>query len=161
MSKAAHGYATRIIWDGNRGDGTAAYDAYGRGYRILVDGKAELAGSADPAFRGDRDKHNPEELFVAAIAACHMLFYLSLCARDGISVIAYEDGATATLVVDADGGGRLDGIVLHPAVTVASADDAPRALALHARAHALCFLASSCATPIRHDATVRAAGARS
>jgi organic hydroperoxide reductase OsmC/OhrA len=161
MTTPTHRYATRIIWDGNRGDGTAAYAAYGRDYRILLDGKPELSGSADPAFRGDRNKHNPEELFVAALSACHMLFYLSLCARAGIIVVAYEDAASATLVVDPDGGGRLDEVVLHPAVTVACADDIPRALELHARAHALCFLASSCATPIHHTATVRAAGARS
>ena len=157
MSNSCPEYATRIVWEGNTGDGTASYTRYSRRYRVLVAGKPELAGSADPAFRGERDRHNPEELFVAALSACHMLFYLSLCARQHIIVVAYVDDATATLQLDANGGGKLAAITLKPTVTLARAEDAAEAARLHDRAQALCFLANSCALPIRHDATVHIA----
>jgi hypothetical protein len=68
-----HQYRTTVKWDGAGDTGTSSYAAYGRNYRVLVDGKADLDASADPAFRGDAALHNPEDLFVAALSACHML----------------------------------------------------------------------------------------
>lgn len=148
-----HSYRHRLVWDGNLGDGTATYQAYGRQYRILVDGKPALAGSANPMFRGDAALHDPEDLFLAAIASCHMLSYLALCARAGINVVAYEDDAEGTLLLDRSGGGRFENVILHPRVTI-SAGDAERARSLHEEAHELCFIASSCSVPIRHEATI-------
>lgn len=88
---SAHRYDARLSWNGNLGDGTSSYTSYGREYSIVVSGKPELVGTADPAFRGEPDRYNPEELFIAALAACHMLFYLSLCARRGVRVVSYEE----------------------------------------------------------------------
>ena len=155
----SHDYRALLIWDGNLGEGTSGYAAYGRQYRIVIDGKAELHGSANPAFRGEREKHDPEDLFLASISSCHMLSYLALCARAGIRVVAYEDHASGTLVLDGAGGGRFSEVTLRPSVTIAG-HDADRAAAMHDKAHELCFIANSCSVPIRHDATVRvAAGA--
>lgn len=151
----AHRYDSHLIWDGNTGDGTATYQGYGRNYRVLVDGKAELHGSANPMFRGDAGVHDPEDLFLASISSCHMLSYLALCAREKISVVAYEDHAEGTLMLEG-GGGRFTEVVLHPKVTIASGD-AERAAALHERAHELCFIAASCSVPIRHEATIEVA----
>jgi organic hydroperoxide reductase OsmC/OhrA len=151
-----HHYSAHLIWDGNRGDGTASYAGYGRQYRIVIDGKPDLNGSADPAFRGDADRHNPEDLFLAAISACHMLSYLALCAKYGIQVTAYEDAATATMREDGKGGGRFEEVLLHPVVTIADAAQAERATKLHERAHEQCFIANSCSVPIRHEPVVRA-----
>lgn len=156
MADGGHAYTARVVWDGNTGEGTARYAGYGRQYRVAVDGKPELAGSADPAFRGDADRHNPEDLFLASISACHMLFYLSLCARGGVRVLAYEDQARGTMRVDAGGGGRFEEITLHPVVTIDGASDAALAARLHDRAHELCFIANSCSVPIRHQPAVRA-----
>jgi len=156
MAKGEHAYAARVIWDGNTGEGTARYDGYGREYRVVVDGKPDLDGSADPAFRGDARRHNPEDLFLASISACHMLFYLSLCARKGVRVLAYEDDARGTMRLDAGGGGRFEEITLHPSVTIAGEENAALAIQLHAAAHELCFIANSCSTAIRHQPTVRA-----
>lgn len=156
MNKGEHHYATQLTWDGNRGDGTATYAGYGRQYRIAIAGKPELHGTADAAFRGEADKHNPEDFFLAAISSCHMLSYLALCARAGISVVAYEDAATATMQEDGAGGGRFTEVVLHPKVTIADAAHIDRAKELHDRAHELCFIASSCSVPIHHEATVEA-----
>ncbi|HEY8141883.1 MAG TPA: OsmC family protein [Kofleriaceae bacterium] len=152
-----HSYAARIVWQGNTGEGTANYAAYGRDYATRIAGKPELAGSADPAFRGDASRHNPEDLFLAAIAACHMLFYLALCARRGVRVVAYEDAAEGVMETRPDGGGAFTSVVLRPRVTIA-VESAPNraggtaadlAAELHATAHSLCFIGNSCRMPIR------------
>jgi organic hydroperoxide reductase OsmC/OhrA len=156
MTTGAHEYTARLIWDGNTGEGTARYAAYGRQYRVLVAGKPELAGTADPAFRGEADRHNPEDLFLAAVSACHMLFYLSLCARQGVRVLAYADDARGRMRIHADGGGRFEAIALRPTVTVADGTDTALAVRLHETAHDLCFIANSCSVPIRCEPTVQA-----
>jgi organic hydroperoxide reductase OsmC/OhrA len=158
MAHGEHAYAARLVWDGNTGRGTSGYTVYGREHRVLVDGKPELAGSADPAFRGDPRRHNPEDLFLAAISSCHLLSYLALCARQGVNVLSYEDDARGTLRLDAGGGGRFTEVTLHPEVVIADGGDVELATALHDRAHALCFIASSCSVPIRHQPAVRTAG---
>jgi organic hydroperoxide reductase OsmC/OhrA len=144
-----HTYNATVAWEGNRGTGTATYAGYGREYRVAIDGKPDLAGSANRAFRGDPARHDPEDLFLAAIASCHMLSYLALCAREGIAVTAYEDAASGTLVVGADGGGRFEDVTLRPRVALADEAHAERAAELHHRAHELCFIANSCSVPIR------------
>ncbi len=150
-----HTYAARLIWAGNLGNGTATYTGYGRQYRVLVAGKPELMGTADPAYRGEPDKHNPEDLFLASLAACHMLFYLAICARQGVRVLAYEDRASGTLVTREDGGGQFESVTLSPLVTIARESDADLAAELHNTAHARCFIANSCSVPVRHVATIR------
>jgi organic hydroperoxide reductase OsmC/OhrA len=153
-----HAYTARVVWEGNTGEGTARYAGYGREYRVVIAGKPDLAGSADAAFRGDAGLHNPEDLFLSSISACHMLFYLALCAREGVRVTAYEDEARGVMRVRADGGGRFESVTLHPRVTLADAEHVGMAERLHERAHALCFIANSCGFPIRHEATVRVGG---
>ena len=155
MSDRVHHYRAHLVWEGNRGNGTADYEAYGRDYRLRVDGKPDVIGSADPAFRGDPGRLNPEDLFLAAISSCHMLSYLALCARHRISVLSYEDRAFAAMKEDGRGG-RFEEVVLEPLVTVADARHLERARELHERAHELCFIANSCSVPIRHRAEVRA-----
>jgi len=155
MNNGEHHYSAHLIWDGNRGDGTATYAGYGRQYRVLIDGKPELQGTADVAFRGDADRFNPEDLFLAAISSCHMLSYLALCAKYGIRVVAYEDAATGIMKEDGKGGGRFEEVVLHPVVTVAEEAQVERAMKLHERAHETCFIANSCRVPIHHRPTVR------
>lgn len=158
MREHLHRYQVRTVWEGNRGDGTADYEGYDRSYRALVAGKPDLLGSADPVFRGESTKHNPEDLFVASISACHMLSYLALCAKHGVRVLTYDDRTLATMSEDGWGGGRFEEVILCPTVTVAAADQAGRAAELHHRAHALCFIANSCRVPIRHQVSVRVAG---
>jgi organic hydroperoxide reductase OsmC/OhrA len=148
-------YRARVIWEGNRGKGTADYASYGRGYRVLIADKPDLLGSANVAFRGERERHDPEDLFLTAVAACHMLAYLALCARNGVRVIEYEDAPRGQLVHDASGGGRFSEIVLRPVVTIGDAGHEQAAFALHETAHARCFIANSCSAPIRCNPTVR------
>ena len=149
-----HEYASQLTWDGNLGNGTATYAGYGREYRINIAGKPALCGSADAAFRGDAAKHNPEDLLLAALSACHMLAYLALCARRGISVLSYEDSARATLSTRADGSGKFEAVLLAPMVTIAPTADRALAAELHHTAHEQCFIANSCSVPVDHKATI-------
>ena len=156
--KNPHTYKAQLLWDGNLGEGTSTYPGYGRQYRVLIDGKPDLHGSADPMFRGEPEKHNPEDLFLAAVSSCHMLSYLALCARGSINVVGYRDDADGDLFLEG-GGGRFVEIRLRPVVTIADAKDLDRAKALHEKAHELCFIANSCSVPIRHEAHIRVEGA--
>jgi organic hydroperoxide reductase OsmC/OhrA len=155
ISPTRHDYTSRITWTGNPGHGTSGYTTYGRQYRISVTEKPDLHGSADPAFRGDAHKHSPEDFFIASLSACHMLFFLSLCARGGIQVVAYEDEAQGSIVVDPAGGGRFEEITLRPSVTVACTDTIKRTQQLHETAHELCFIANSCSVPIRIEPVIQ------
>lgn len=159
----AHRYEAALTWTGNEGTGTSDYRSYGRSYTVSIAGKPELRGSADPTFRGDAALHNPEDLFLAAIAGCHMLSYLSLCARRGVRVLAYEDKATGVLTLEG-GGGRFTEVELNPVVTVAGGGtgeaggaDLELAERLHETAHEQCFIASSVSVPIRCNPTIRTA----
>ena len=101
-----HHYSTTVRWTGNRGAGTGDYRAYERSHEIVVEGKPTIAGSSDPAFRGDAAKHNPEELLVASLSACHMLWYLHLCADAGVVVTDYIDQASGIMSEGDTGVGR-------------------------------------------------------
>jgi organic hydroperoxide reductase OsmC/OhrA len=79
-----HTYSIRVDWTGNQGAGTSAYRAFSRAHEISAQGKTAIAGSSDPVFRGDAARWNPAELLVAALSACHQLWYLHLCADAGI-----------------------------------------------------------------------------
>ena len=85
-----HTYVVTVTWTGNRGTGTSAYRDYARAHDLSAPGKPTIPGSSDPAFRGDRTRYNPEELLVASISSCHMLWYLHLCSAEGILVQSYE-----------------------------------------------------------------------
>lgn len=142
-----HRYQTTLTWQGNLGDGTRDYRGYGRDHTIAAPGKADIAGSSDPAFAGDAARWNPEELLVASLSSCHMLWYLHLAASAKIVVTQYEDDAEGIMEESARGG-RFVRVVLRPRVTVTPPGDAPRARALHRDAHAKCFIANSVNFPV-------------
>lgn len=152
-----HHYQAAITWTGNQGAGTLSYRAYERNHTIAVAGKAPLYASSDPTFRGDATRHNPEELFLASLASCHMLWYLHLCADQGIVVTGYQDQASGTMTESPDGGGRFTRVLLQPVVTLADPGRAAQALALHAAANKKCFIANSCNFPVEHRPTCLAA----
>ncbi|GGD28295.1 OsmC family protein [Aureimonas glaciei] len=154
MGDRTHRYATTVRWTGNRGTGTSAYGAYDRAHEISAAGKPTIAGSSDPAFRGDRARWSPEDLLLASLSACHQLWYLHLCSRDGVVVTAYEDAAEGEMAEGGDGGGRFVSVTLRPRVTLAAGADAGRAGVLHEEAHALCFIANSVNFPVGHAAEI-------
>jgi organic hydroperoxide reductase OsmC/OhrA len=151
-----HRYELTVRWTGNTGTGTSDYRGYRRDHEIHGDGKPMLLGSSDPAFRGDAARWNPEELLVAALAQCHMLWYLHLCAEGGVVVTDYADTPVGTMTMDATGGGgKFTDVILRPAVTVADPSMADKAMALHDEINAVCFIARSVNFPVRHEPTVR------
>ncbi len=138
-----HQYQVTITWTGNLGSGTTGYKHYSRDFALEAEGKPPIAGTADTAFHGTPGRWNPEEMLVAALSACHKLSYLHLCAVNGVVVTAYIDHAEGSMRFDAGtGSGHFERVVLRPEVTIAAGSE-ETARALHARAHALCFIANS------------------
>ena len=148
-----HNYHARVVWIGNTGQGTSGYTNYSRNFTVQITGRPALHGSADAHFHGDAARHNPEDLFLTAISACHMLVYLALCARAGVTVVSYEDRAEGTMVTSA-GSGRFERVVLRPVVAITENSDAALARQLHVQAHANCFIANSCSVPIMHEPVI-------
>ena len=153
----SHSYAVNVSWTGNLGTGTSDYRAYSRANEVTAAGPPPLPGSSEPTFRGDPARWNPEQLLVASLSQCHLLWYLHLCAVGGVVVTAYEDAATGTMVETPDGGGHFTEVTLHPRVTVASSEMVDRAVELHDQAHKHCFIASSVNFAVRHEPSVTSA----
>jgi organic hydroperoxide reductase OsmC/OhrA len=145
-----HYYKARTQWVGNRGEGTKDYKAYDRNHDISFDGKPTLLCSSDPNFRGDKTRQNPEELLVASLSGCHMLWYLHLCAVNGVVVMEYSDEASGSMHENPDGSGQFTEVLLQPRVTVAEKNMIDKANTLHDEAHKLCFIARSVNFPVRH-----------
>ncbi len=150
---ATHSYQLSLRWTGNRGSGTSSYRAYDRDHQLEAEGKPPIAGSADPAFRGDPQRWNPEELLVASLSQCHRLWYLHLAATAGVVVTDYSDEPTDTMTEDAHGSGQFNQVVLRPTVTVAEAGMRQLAHILHDQVGAKCFIARSVAFPVHHQPT--------
>jgi organic hydroperoxide reductase OsmC/OhrA len=153
-SNTRHTFACDLIWTGGASTSTTSYEAYSRDFEVRFEGKPPLRGSAASAFRGNPSLHNPEDLLVAALAACHCLSYLALCARTGVVVRAYEDTAVGVLE-RAAGTLKFADVLLRPVVTLATGSDVERALSLHTRAHAECFIANSMNFPVRNAPEIR------
>lgn len=152
-----HRYTVTVEWTGNKGEGTSSYRTYDRAHSIHAPGKASIEGSSDPAFRGDKTRYNPEELLVAALSSCHMLWFLHQCADAGIVVESYVDEPIGMMQETADGGGKFTSVVLKPAVGVRGEVDPSRIDALHEKAHQLCFIANSVNFPVTFQATTHTA----
>jgi organic hydroperoxide reductase OsmC/OhrA len=149
-----HHYELTVTWTGATEAGTSSYRAYERAHELSAGGKPTIAGSADPSFRGDAERWNPEELLVASLSQCHMLWFLGLCAGEGIVVTGYTDRPHGTMTETSDGGGRFEEVVLRPKVTLADPAQAGEIGRLHGRAHELCFIARSVNFPVRHETEI-------
>ncbi len=150
-----HRYSVNVVWTGNTGKGTSDYRSYRRDHETTVSGKPPILGSADPKFRGDAARYNPEELLVSSLSACHMLWYLHLCADAGIVVLSYEDRAEGVLEESSDGNGRFSRVTLHPHVRINGSVE--KAESLHQRAHEFCYIANSVNFPVLHEAVTEQA----
>ena len=154
MTKEHH-YNATIVWTGNEGIGTKHYNSYSRNYTISIDDKVDISASSDPTFRGDRSRHNPEDLLVSSLSSCHMLWYLHLCSVNGITVVDYKDNASGTLQETEENGGHFTEVVLRPTVTITDKTHIDKAIELHKHANRMCFIANSCNFPIRHIPTCK------
>jgi organic hydroperoxide reductase OsmC/OhrA len=126
-------------------------------HRTHIEGKEPLTISAAKEFKGDKTKHNPEDLFLAALSSCHMMSYMYLCDKNNITVLRYTDETTGILLVKADGSGEFISIVLYPIVTILEKNKIDLAIRLHKEANRLCFIANSCSVPIDHKPQIQIA----
>jgi len=156
---AEHEYTARVTWTGNRGEGTTHYRAYDRSWNVETPGKPVIHCSNDPLLGGDPGLHNPEDMLIAALSACHMLWFLHYASDAGIAVQAYSDDPQAVGETDAGGAGRFLRVTLRPRIMVPQGTDLTRAGALHGEVHKVCFIARSVNFPIEVKARYRIGGA--
>jgi organic hydroperoxide reductase OsmC/OhrA len=149
-----HTYRATLTWEGNTADG---YDHYDRVHRVTVPPASHaLTLSSDPAFRGDPDKPNPEQLLLAAASSCQLLSFLARAARSRIEVLAYADDAEALMPED-DPPVRITQITLRPRITVGPQANVDRVYRLVDKAHADCYIANTLNAEMRIEAKVEVA----
>lgn len=136
MSETTKHHAT-VTWDGDKSDL--------RAHTIQLAGQT-LAGSSMPAFGGDSERADPEELFVAALSACHMLWFLDFARRERLRVLSYEDHPEGTM-----DGVRFLEVALRPHATFATGVSREVLDRLHHQAHEACFIANSVTCEVRVD----------
>jgi len=148
-----HDYIARVEWTGNRGEGTRTYRGYDRTWDIATPGKPAIHCSNDPLLGGDPGLPNPEDLLLASLSACHMLWYLHLASAAGIVVHAYQDNPIGAGETSPNGAGRFLSATLKPHIVVEAGADLAEAEAIHHRIHQFCFIARSVNFPVDYAPT--------
>jgi organic hydroperoxide reductase OsmC/OhrA len=147
-----------ITWQ--RGDASFSDGRYSRLHEWRFDGGSVVAASPSPhvvpAPWSDAAAIDPEEAFIASIASCHMLWFLSLAAERGLVVDTYAYDAIGTMARIAPGRQAITEVVLRPRIAFSgAAPDAATIAGLHEAAHERCFIANSVKTAIRVEPRVR------
>jgi organic hydroperoxide reductase OsmC/OhrA len=146
-----HRYESKLRWNGST---AAGYETYEREHRVVVPPAAtELALSSDPAFNGDADLPNPEQLLVAAASSCQLLSFLAIAARSRVEVLEYADDAEAVMPEDVKPM-RITQITLRPRIVVAPGTDLDRVTRLVGKAHDACFIANTVNAEIAVEPTI-------
>ena len=149
----AHLHTALIRW--HVGDSDFLGKRYSRAHTWSFDGGAVVPASSSPHVvpvpMSDAGAVDPEEAFVAALASCHMLWFLDIASRAGHAVESYEDAADGRMGRNAAGKLVVDVVTLRPRTRFAGArvPDAATLAALHHEAHEECFLANSVRCEIR------------
>jgi organic hydroperoxide reductase OsmC/OhrA len=146
-------YHSLTEWTGAAAGITTDPKTFSRDVRVTFGERPTIAMSAAPEFGGDAGRLNPEELFTASLAACQMLTYLYLAARNGVKVVSYTDASEGELTWH-DGKMRMTRVTLRPTITITADSDLALAEALVERAHAECYIASSVTTDVHAEATI-------
>jgi organic hydroperoxide reductase OsmC/OhrA len=127
------------------------YDTYNRAHEISFNkGAIVVPGSAAPAFKGDVDRVDPEEAFVASLSSCHMLTFLAVCARKRLVVDSYEDDAVGIMEKGANGKLWVSRVTLRPRIKFAPGTKVDSAILaeIHHKSHEECFIANSVKTDV-------------
>jgi len=127
-------HRARVRWDRSREDL--------RAHTIELAGQ-KLAASSAPEFGGNADKADPEEMFVASLSSCHMLWFLALARGERVRVMSYEDEPEGTM-----DGTKFTRVVLRPQVAFEEDPNDEQLHSLHQRAHERCFIASTVNCPV-------------
>ena len=154
-----HEYTARIEWERDTAEAFTD-NRYHRRHRLLFDGGAEVAGSSSPASvplpLSDASAVDPEEMFVASLSSCHMLWFLALAAKAGFRVDHYNDPAVGIMQRNAAGKVAMTLVTLRPQVAFGGArlPTGDELHALHHRAHEECFIANSVSAEVRCEPVV-------
>ena len=126
------------------------YDTYNRAHRWSFDSGVAFPATAAAEFKGDSEGVDPEEGFVAAVSACHMLTFLAIAARKRFTVDSYEDDAVGVLEKNEEGKLAITRVTLHPRVRFGGdkEPDPQQLERLHHQAHEHCFIANSVRTKV-------------
>ncbi|WP_293900106.1 MULTISPECIES: OsmC family protein [unclassified Sphingobacterium] len=145
-----HLFKASLTWNHPEQTSAVGSKIYNKSHHIKIEGKADLHISAAKAFKGDPALYNPEDLLLSSLISCHMMSYLYVCSQNGIQVLSYIDNAVATLTTEIDGSGRFTEVTLYPEILITDESQIELALALHAQANKLCFIANSCNFTVQH-----------
>lgn len=150
-----HKYEVRTTWTGNTGQGTATYASYSRAHEISMPDKPSIPGTTEVPRFHDSSRYTPEELLVAALSACHMMWLLHLCADAKITVVSYVDDALGSMATQGQTG-QFAEVTLRPVMKITDPGRAQDAVALHEQAHKLCHIARSVNFPVHCTPSVTA-----
>jgi organic hydroperoxide reductase OsmC/OhrA len=139
-------HRAHVVWEGGKQDL--------RAHRVEIGG-VTVAGSCSPQWGGDPAKADPEDMFVAALSSCHMLWFLSLARERRLRVVSYEDEAAGTLDHEAF---SFTGVVLRPAVEFRDDPGAEVLDELHHEAHRRCYVANSASCPVTVEPVITEGG---
>ena len=146
-------YTAEVLWQ--RGAQDFLDNRYSRRHLLRFDGGAEVPGSSSPQVvplpLSDAAAVDPEEAFVAALASCHMLWFLSIAARQGFRVDRYFDAAVGTMDRNAEGKMAMTQVTLRPEARFSGPARPTREQIeqMHLQAHEECFIANSVRTVVR------------
>ncbi len=152
---AEYDYTARVVWTGNRGAGTETYEGYDRSWSVETAGKPIIHGSNDPLLGGDPSEQSPEDMLIAALSACHMLWYLHLASDAGVTVLSYSDDPLVVGEIMTNGASRFLRATLRPLIVLAEGNDEVRADAVHEDVQQMSFIFRSVNFPVDVDARYR------
>lgn len=142
-------HTATLRWSQDEGD-HFSLGRYTRVHEIVFDGGTTVMGSPSPTIVREPFSNpvavDPEEMFVASIASCHMLWFLDFARRAKVEVLSYEDNAEGLLEKTADGRTWITKVTLRPKVEISG--DAGDLDTIHHQAHEACFIANSVKTEI-------------
>lgn len=144
-------YEATVSWHIRDGESLESRK-YSRAHHWKFDGGADVPASASPSVVGtaysDPAGVDPEEALVAALASCHMLFFLDLASRSGVNVTSYVDHAIGQVGKRDDGKVAMLSATMRPKISYAGPVDAATVSSLHHKAHELCYIANSVNFPV-------------
>jgi organic hydroperoxide reductase OsmC/OhrA len=142
-----HEFPLTLHWEGS----TAA--EYPRDAVARTTGKQDIAVSAASGYGGDDSRWNPEDLFGASLATCHMLTFLALAKKVRLDVRGYEDHVTVTLDT-VDKVSRITRVRLAPTIRVAPGTDPAKVREMFEKAHKYCFIGLSITSEVLMEPTI-------
>ena len=145
-------FTSHLEWSGAAHGATRNPATFSRELEASVAGMT-LPMSSAPAYRGDPERANPEQLLVAALSSCQALTYLFLAAKNGVAVVGYADDAEGRLAL-VDGRMRMASVTLRPRITLEREEDQEVARELVEKAHRGCFIANSVTCKVEIEPSV-------